>query len=102
MSWVALEDVISALLFIISSSLSGAVNVVAPHPVMNKEFTKTLGAALGRPAVLPLPGFALRLLFGEMADALLLSSTRCVPQKLIEAGFEFRFPVLSDALKNRL
>ena len=80
MSWVSLEDVVCALLFAMETgSLAGAVNVIAPNPVTNAEFTRALGRELHRPAVLPVPAFALRLAFGEMADEALLASARVVP-----------------------
>jgi uncharacterized protein len=103
MSWVALEDVVSIIRRALEDeTLSGPVNVVAPNPVTNEEFTKTLGRVLNRPTVLPAPAFALRLAFGEMADALLLSGARVYPKKLQEAGFEFAYPDLEAALRRAL
>jgi uncharacterized protein (TIGR01777 family) len=103
MSWVTLDDVVAALQFLLSnSSISGPVNLVAPHPVTNAEFTKTLGRVLSRPTLFPMPAFAARLAFGEMADALLLSSTRVAPQALAEAGFHFQHPELERGLRHLL
>jgi uncharacterized protein (TIGR01777 family) len=99
LSWLAREDYVRCILFLLGSAeASGPVNVVAPHPVRNAEFTRDLGAALHRPALLPVPGAALRLAFGEMADATILASQRVLPRRLGELGFQFRFPMLPEAL----
>ena len=79
--------------------LRGAVNAVAPQPVRNSEFTSTLARVLGRPALLPVPAFVLRAVFGEMADEMLLSSTRVVPERLRERRFHFEHPELEPALR---
>jgi uncharacterized protein len=113
MSWIALEDVVGVLKMCLEQTpiqgaveftpISGALNLVAPEPVTNKEFTKKLAAALHRPAVLPAPAFALRTALGrEMADALLLSSQRVMPSKLIAARYQFRYPTLDRALRQIL
>jgi uncharacterized protein (TIGR01777 family) len=103
MSWIALDDVVSGIKFALSNdSLSGPVNFVAPNPVRNAEFTKTLGKALSRPTIFPVPAFGLRLLFGEMADALLLSSQRVEPSKLKDGQYEFLYPHLGGALRRSL
>lgn len=103
MSWVALRDVIAALRFLLDTNeLRGPVNVTAPTPVTNREFTRTLGRALRRPTVLPAPGFAIRALFGEMGQALLLSGARVVPAALQRAGFRFGAPTLDAALQQEL
>jgi NAD dependent epimerase/dehydratase family enzyme len=81
---------------------SGPLNTVCPQPVTNREFTKTLGKVLGRPTIFPMPAFAARLAFGEMADALLLSSSRVVPEGLTKAGFEFLDPTLEASLRSSL
>ena len=99
MSWISLDDLVA----VISNSLSnetlrGPVNAVAPNPVTNYEFTKTLGRVLRRPTLFPMPAFAARLAFGEMADGLLLASTRVEPKRLLDSGFRFRFPELEAAL----
>ena len=99
MSWIALDDLVAAVSFALSSpTLRGPINAVAPNPVTNYEFTKTLGRVLRRPTLFPMPAFAARLAFGEMADGLLLASTRVEPKRLMESGFRFRFPELEAAL----
>jgi uncharacterized protein (TIGR01777 family) len=99
-SWIALEDVVAILrLAIIKSALRGPINVVAPEPVTNAEFTKELASAIDRPAIFPAPPFALRLAMGEMADALLLASQRAVPQKLTREGYSFASRNLKDAFE---
>jgi hypothetical protein len=100
MSWIDINDLSRAVEHIIQKqSLHGPVNFVSPEAVRNKEFTATLGRVIRRPAILPIPALALRLLMGEMADALLLSSTRVVPQKLVDSGFTFVQPDLYGALQ---
>jgi len=102
-SWVAIDDVVNAILYVLQSEqISGAVNVTAPHPVSNREFTKTFGKVLGRPTVFPMPEFAARLAFGEMADELLLSSQRVHPERLQQAGYTFRLAELEPALRHVL
>jgi len=99
MSWVTLEDVVGILRMVIEkAAVRGAVNVVAPQPVKNVEFTKVLAKALHRPALFPAPEFALRLALGEMADALLLSSQRVAPKRLEMAGYRFLHSELPAAL----
>jgi uncharacterized protein len=103
MSWVALDDAVGSIHQLLSDeALRGPVNVVAPNPVTNLEFTKTLGRVLSRPTVASVPSFAARLVFGEMADALLLASTRVEPAKLQNAGYRFRYPDLEGALRHLL
>jgi len=103
MSWVALEDEVGALAFSLTNeSLAGPFNVTAPNPVTNTEFTSTLGRVLHRPTMLPAPAFALRLALGEMAEALLLSSARVLPKKLLTAGYVFHRPSLEDAFRAAL
>jgi uncharacterized protein (TIGR01777 family) len=103
MSWIDIDDMVRALRFVGDSAhVSGAVNAVAPNAVQNVEFARVLGRMLHRPAVLPLPAFALRVAFGEMADNAILASQRVVPKKLAGAGFEFRHPQLEDALRSEL
>jgi uncharacterized protein (TIGR01777 family) len=102
-SWVALPDVIAAIQYAMATpSLSGPVNVVAPIPPTNAEFTRTLAHALHRPAIFPMPAVAARLALGEMADELLLASTRVVPRKLEASGFTFEFSHLETALRDAL
>jgi hypothetical protein len=103
LSWVALDDVQGAVRHVLASdALRGPVNVVAPHPVTNLEFTKTLGRVLRRPTIFPVPAFAARWAFGEMADNLLLASTRVEPSRLLATGYRFRFPQLEAALRHVL
>lgn len=103
MSWVSRADVVAAIRHaLLDARCSGALNVVAPMPVTNAEFTATLGRVLRRPAFLPAPAWALRLAFGEMADEALLASTRAVPARLTELGFRFRHPTLETALSGAL
>jgi uncharacterized protein (TIGR01777 family) len=98
-SWVSEDDVVSAVLFALKNqSLTGPVNVVAPNPVTNAEFTRALGQAVHRPTLMTAPAFALRLAFGEMADEALLASTHAVPRRLTQAGFVHTHPTLADAL----
>lgn len=102
MSWVTLQDAVEAIRFALSNrELRGPVNIVAPEPVTNADFTKSLAQALHRPALFPAPPFALRLAMGEMADALLLSSQRVIPQKLLNGGFSFADRSLEETL-NRI
>lgn len=102
MSWIALEDMIAAILYAIDDDrISGPVNCCAPYPVVNAEFTRTLAAAVRRPAILPAPAWALRLAIGEFADAL-LGSERVIPRKLQECGFGFKQPRLEQALASLL
>jgi hypothetical protein len=102
-SWVALDDLPGIVLHILANgNLQGPVNAVAPRPVTNRDFTAALGKVLSRPTPFPVPAFALRLAAGEMADALLLASTRVVPRRLEETGYRFRFPELHGALRHLL
>lgn len=99
MSWIALTDLVAALAFLLRAEpVSGAVNLVAPNPVMNAEFASTLAHVLGRPAVFPVPRFALTLLFGQMAEDTILSSQRVRAGRLLDNGFKFKLPTLDEAL----
>jgi hypothetical protein len=103
MSWVTLADTVGILRYAIENrAIRGALNVVAPQPVRNAEFTKELARALRRPAVFPAPAFVLRLAMGEMADALLLASQRVAPQRLVQLGYRFLHEDLTLALKSIL
>lgn len=103
MSWIDIEDVVNGLKFLIDDvNTSGPVNFVAPNAVTNAEFTKALGHVLSRPTIFPIPAFGVRLAFGEMADALLLSSAKVKPSVLEERGFVFRWKMLDDALRHLL
>ncbi len=96
-SWIHVADVIGLILWVIDGEAAGPLNLTAPNPVTVSAFARSLGSALGRPAVLRQPAFALRLAMGEMADAL-LASQRVVPRRALEAGYAFRFPELAGAL----
>jgi uncharacterized protein (TIGR01777 family) len=99
MSWISLRDAVGVIRYALDTeALQGAVNNVAPHPVTNAHFTRALGRALSRPAFLRVPGFALRVVLGEMADELLLTSTRAEPDRLTAAGYRFRDPTLERTL----
>ncbi len=103
MSWIALDDAVGAIHHAMTAeSLQGPVNAVAPNTVTNQAFTKTLGKVIGRPTIFPMPAFAARLMFGEMADELLLASTRVQPTKLLSSGYIFRYPELEAALRHLL
>jgi len=100
MSWIAIDDVIGAIHHALATeSLTGPVNTVSPNPVTNAAFSRTLGRVLFRPWFAPVPAFAVKLLFGEMGEALLLSSTNVQPQKLLASGYVFRHPDLENALR---
>jgi len=102
-SWIEIDDAVGAIEHLLRiGAVTGPVNLVAPDAVTNIEFTRTLGRVLGRPAVLPVPAFALRLLLGEMADEMLLASTRVRPSRLLESGYRFRHPSLEAALRHAL
>ena len=101
MSWISLADVVSIYNAAIENeNIRGAINAVAPNAVTNEEFTKTLGEVVSRPTFLPLPEFAVNLVFGEMGDALLLDSTHVVPKRLEAANFEFKHTNLKKALED--
>jgi uncharacterized protein len=103
MSWIALDDAVGAIQHAIKSEAAcGPVNAVSPNPVTNYVFTKTLGKVLVRPTFFPVPAFVARLAFGQMADELLLASTRVQPVKLHETGYTFRYPELEGALRHVL
>jgi uncharacterized protein (TIGR01777 family) len=103
MSWITLEDVVALILHALTNeSLRGPVNAVAPIAVTNAEFTRALGAVLHRPTVLPVPAFAVRAAFGQLADELLLASNRAVPQAALASGFKFRYPEIKGALEHVL
>lgn len=103
MSWIDVEDMVGAIHHILKSDLlHGPVNLVAPKPVTNEEFTKTLAGVLARPAILPMPEFAVKLVFGEMGETVLLGSQRVEPSQLISSGYPFRFRTLRASLENTL
>jgi uncharacterized protein (TIGR01777 family) len=101
--WIGVGDVVGAIRFALGApTLSGPVNLVAPQETRCRDFTRTLGGVLGRPAFLPAPAAAVKLALGEMADALLLASTRVRPRALLEAGYTFEHPTLEEALRSVL
>lgn len=101
MSWIHLEDLVGLFRFALESRIGGPLNGVAPYPVTNTDFTRSLAATLHRPALFPVPALALRLLFGEMSQVL-LASQRVAPKAAEEAGYQFRFPQLTGALSDIL
>jgi uncharacterized protein len=103
MSWISLDDTAGALIHsLFTESLAGPINLVAPEPVTNAGFARTLGSVLDRPAILPVPAFVLRLAVGGLADEGLLASARVAPVKLAESGYRFRHPTLESALRHLL
>ncbi len=103
LSWVAIDDVLEAFRHLLErDDLAGPLNVTAPEPVTNRTFTKTLGRVLGRPTVTWVPAFALRLAYGEMAEATILSSMRVRSDRLVSTGYRFQFPTLEGALRHVL
>ena len=101
-SWVAIDDVTAAYGFVLGHEIDGVVNLTAPNPVTNAQFADALGKALGRPTILPTPAFAIRTLFGEMGEDVLLCGRRALPARLIEAGFDFSAPTIEIALSHVL
>ena len=103
MSWIHIQDQISAIQHVLAHrEVTGPVNLTAPHPVTNEEFSRTLASVLKRPALFRVPGFVLRLMLGEMAEALLLSGQRVIPRALQQSGYEFQHPGLRGAFENLL
>jgi len=99
-SWISLEDQVAAIRFLLENEKQrGVFNLTAPEPVTMKGFCKTLGKVLKRPSLLFVPGFVLRLMLGEMADEMILSGQKVVPEKLVNAGFHFKYTKVEDALK---
>jgi len=99
MSCIDIDDAVRALHHVaLDTSMSGPVNLVCPHPIRNADFTRALGAALGRPAFIPMPAFAIRAAMGEMGREVLLGSQRVLPTRLVAAGFEFAFPDVPGSL----
>ena len=103
MSWIDVQDLVRAVVHIVESDrLHGPVNLVGPKPVKNAEFTQTLANVLDRPAMLPLPAFAVKLAFGAMGETVLLGSQQVQPTQLVNSGFAFRFERLRDSLEHAL
>jgi uncharacterized protein (TIGR01777 family) len=99
MPWVHIEDVVGALLFALDTEAAdGPLNVTAPTPVTNKEFSRALGRALHRPTFMPVPGFAIKLMYGEMST-IVTTGVRAEPARLRELGYSFKRPSLGDALR---
>jgi uncharacterized protein len=100
MSWIHIDDWVAIVRWVLANDfVSGALNLTAPHPVTNAEFAKALGRALHRPAIMPAPAFAVRLLLGEMGDALLLNGQRVMPARAQAMGFRFQYETLDEALR---
>jgi hypothetical protein len=103
MSWIDVQDMVGAIHHILKSDLlQGPVNMVAPKPVTNAEFTQMLASALSRPAIIPVPAFVVKLAFGEMGETVLLGSQRVEPTQLVMSGYPFRFSTLKASLQNIL
>ncbi len=103
MSWIDIDDLVRALEFLVADpSIEGPVNTVAPHPLTNRDFTNTMGKTLGRPTFLPAPELAVRGVMGQMAEELVLVSQRALPERLLNAGFEFQAPTMEQSLHNQL
>jgi len=103
MSWIGLHDLVRALEFLMQAdAVRGVVNVSAPHPITNAEFSHTLGEVLHRPAIATVPEFAVKLMFGEMGEETLLSGQRVIPKVLLDKGFGFDYPDLAPALRHEL
>jgi hypothetical protein len=101
--WIHLADEVALIRHVIArEDVSGPLNAVAPEPVTNGEFSRTLGEVLGRPTVVTAPAFALRLALGALADDVLLASQRAMPVRTLETGFTFRHPLLREALEETL
>ena len=101
MSWVHIDDVLGAILFLLNrSELTGAFNVTSPNPVSQAEFAHALATTMHRPLFLKMPTFMIRALFGEMGECLLLKGQRVLPSRLVESGYEFRYPDLMLALRH--
>lgn len=100
-SWIHIDDMVAALIFLLDAGVTGPVNLTAPNPVTNAEYTKALGSALGRPTLFTVPEFGPKLLLGaDMADALLFDSMRVLPSALLDAGFSFGYQTIGPALNN--
>ena len=103
MSWIAIDDLVRIFHFVLENdAVDDAVNATAPNPSKNKDFTNTFGEVLNRPTIMPIPAFAIKALYGEMGQRLLLEGQKVLPEKLSDAGFEFKFPNLKEALAHIL
>jgi hypothetical protein len=101
-SWVSMDDLIAAYRFALEGELAGPVNLASPNPATNRQFVKSLGRALHRPTVFPVPELAVKTIFGEMGETLILASQRTLPARLLAAGFAFSYPELDAALAHVL
>lgn len=101
-SWISIDDAIGAILHFLATDIRGPVNVTAPEPLTNRNFTRILARVLARPALIPVPATALRFAFGEMANETLLSSVRVLPSRLLQSGYRFQYPELEGALSHVL
>lgn len=102
MSWIDVQDMVGAIHHLLENNLNGPINMVGPGPVRNAEFTRTLAAVLSRPAIFPVPAFAVKALFGEMGETALLGSQRVEPAKLTSSGYAFQFSELQASLRHLL
>lgn len=100
MPWISIEDIVGIFNFALENEVSGILNTTAPNPVTNYEFTKTFGKVLNRPTIFPIPEFAIKLMFGEMGETLLLQACRVIPKRLQELGYKFKFENLEDAFRS--
>jgi uncharacterized protein (TIGR01777 family) len=101
-SWVSMDDVVTAYRFVVEGDLAGPLDLTSPNPATSAQFTKALGRALGRPTIFPLPAIAVKAMFGEMGEAVLLEGQRALPARLLQAGFTFARPDLQSALRHAL
>jgi len=102
-SWIARPDLVAAIQHVLDKrDVAGPVNLTAPNPVTNREFATTLGKVLGRPALVPVPAFALRMAFGADGAAMLQAGQRALPERLLASGFQFAFPTIEAALRHLL
>ena len=103
LSWIHIEDEVNAIIYLMEKEDSeGAYNLTAPEPVRMKEFARTLGKTIGKPAWMKVPGFILKLLYGDMAKETMLQGQKVIPKRLMDDGFQFKFTKLDDALENLL
>jgi uncharacterized protein (TIGR01777 family) len=102
MPWIHIDDMVEIIVFAIQNDLSGPINCTAPNPVTNREFAKTLGKVLKRPAIAPMPAAIVKLLFGQMGDELMIQGQSVIPQKVQDRGFQFNYSDLHSALRQLL
>ena len=102
MPWIHIEDMVAIIIYAIQNDIIGPINCTAPKPVTNKEFAKTLGKVLKRPAIAPMPAPIVKLLFGQMGDELMVQGQSVIPYKLQQQGFEFNYSELYGALSQLL